>query len=108
MVHRFPSFSSIRPVGEELLTRSFSSLPAAAARSLFASTQPGSCGFARRRTGLRNFLAERIFTATMVERGKPVPELIFLPAATSGAAAGRCTGVTHTDSNDVAAAVARP
>jgi hypothetical protein len=95
-------------MGEELLTRSFLGLSATAARSFFASKQAGACGFARHRTGLRNFLAERIFTATMVERGKPVPDLFFLPAATSGAAACRCAGVRNADSNDVAAAVARP
>jgi HAD superfamily hydrolase (TIGR01509 family) len=50
-------------------------------------------GVALRKAGLFDFFEGRIFSTTMVERGKPAPDLFLLAAATHGAAPGRCVVV---------------
>jgi HAD superfamily hydrolase (TIGR01509 family) len=61
---------------------------------------------ALRKAGLFDFFEGRIFSTTMVERGKPAPDLFLLAAATRGVAPSRCVVVEDSVAGVVAAGAA--
>jgi len=61
---------------------------------------------ALRKAGLFDFFEGRIFSTTMVERGKPAPDLFLLAAATRGVTPGRCVVVEDSVAGIVAARAA--
>jgi HAD superfamily hydrolase (TIGR01509 family) len=58
---------------------------------------------ALRKAGLFDFFEGRVFSTTMVERGKPAPDLFLLAAATHGVAPSRCVVVEDSIAGVVAA-----
>jgi HAD superfamily hydrolase (TIGR01509 family) len=59
-----------------------------------------------RKAGLFDFFDGRIFSTTMVDRGKPAPDLFLLAAATRGVTPGRCVVVEDSVAGIVAARAA--
>ena len=62
--------------------------------------------FSLRRTGLFDLFAGRIFSSTMVEHGKPAPDLFLYAAARMGAAPDRCVVIEDSPSGVRAAKAA--
>jgi HAD superfamily hydrolase (TIGR01509 family) len=58
-------------------------------------------------TGLAHYFGERIFSATMVARGKPAPDLFLYAAAQMGAAPRDCIVIEDSEPGIVAAVAAR-
>jgi HAD superfamily hydrolase (TIGR01509 family) len=61
---------------------------------------------ALRKAGLFDYFEGRIFSTTMVERGKPAPDLVLLAAGARGAAPCRCVVVEDSVAGGVAACAA--
>ena len=78
----------------------------AIAYCLASSSDEERIEVALRKAGLFDFFEGRIFSTTMVERGKPAPDLFLLAAATRGVAPGRCVVVEDSVAGVVAARAA--
>ena len=59
-------------------------------RCVATSSSPGRAEMSLRLTGLEDLLGPRLFTASMVARGKPAPDLFLHAAAACGADPARC------------------
>lgn len=60
------------------------------ARCVASSSYPDRLSFTLGRTGLLDYFAPHIFSATMVKRGKPAPDLFLYAAAQMDVAPGDC------------------
>lgn len=58
-----------------------------------SSSEPERVALSLRTTGLAPFFGENVFTASMVQRGKPAPDLFLLAARTMGVPPERCVVV---------------
>ena len=59
-------------------------------RCVATSSSPKRAEMSLRLTGLEDLIGPRLFTASMVERGKPAPDLFLHAARTCGADPARC------------------